>query len=71
MDREGIPSALISTLISVAKNVGACRIILGAGVPHVVGNPELGPKGERALRKDIVERALLALATPVQSQRVF
>ncbi len=71
MDREGVPSALITTLISVAKNVGANRIVPGAGVPHVTGNPDLDPAGERALRKGLVERALTALTTPLEGQRVF
>ena len=31
MDKEGVPAALITTLISVAKNVGANRIVPGAG----------------------------------------
>ena len=71
MDREGVPAALITTLISVAKNVGANRIVPGAGVPHVTGNPDLGPEGERALRAALVKRALTALTTPLEGQRVF
>jgi glycine reductase len=71
MDKEGVPAALITTLISVAKNVGANRIVPGAGVPHVTGNPGLGPADERALRAALVERALTALTTPLEGQRVF
>ena len=71
MDRAGVPAAPITTLTSVAKNVGANRIVPGAGVPHVTGNPDLGPAGERALRAALIERALTALTTPLEGQRVF
>jgi glycine reductase len=71
MDREGIPSVLLATLISVARNVGANRIVGGAGVPHVTGNPDLNPEEERAMRTELVERALLALTAPLEGQQVF
>lgn len=71
MDRAGIPAALIATLVSVARHVGANRIVPGAGVPHVVGNPDVSLEEERRLRRGLVERALLALAAPVEGPRVF
>lgn len=59
---------MITTLISVAKNVGANRIILGAGVPHVLGNPQLKPELEKNLRSNIVEEALNLLAAPTKNE---
>ena len=43
----------------------------GAGIPHVAGNPDLGPAEEKAFRRKLVERALLAVATHIEDQRVF
>lgn len=71
MDRAGIPAVVITTLISVARNVGANRIVPGAGVPHVVGDPQLKPDQEAGLRRELVERALEALATPIEEQSEF
>ena len=71
MDRAGIPAVVITTLISVARNVGANRIVPGTGVPHVVGDPQLEPAQETALRRKLVERALEALATPIEEQSEF
>lgn len=71
MEREGLPAALITTLTSVAQNVGANRIVTGAGIPHVVGNPDLDPVKEKEFRRSLVERGLRALATPLESQQVF
>jgi glycine reductase len=45
--------------------------VTGAGIPHVAGNPDLGPAEEKAFRRKLVERALLAVATDVEDQRVF
>ena len=39
--------------------------------PHPLGNPELSPEAEKALRRELVERALTALSTPVDEQTVF
>jgi glycine reductase len=58
-------------LTSVAQNTGANRIVTGAGIPHVVGNPELDPAKEKEFRRGLVERGLQALATPLEGQQVF
>ncbi len=71
MERAGLPAVLITTLPSVALNVGANRIVSGAGIPHVVGDPDLDLAEERKLRRSLVERALQALGTPIQGQSVL
>ena len=43
----------------------------GAGIPHVASNPDLAPAEEKAFRRKLVERALLAVTTDVEDQRVF
>jgi len=41
------------------------------GIPYPTGDPELSPEQERAWRRRLLERALLALATPVTEPTVF
>jgi glycine reductase complex component B subunit gamma len=41
------------------------------GIPYPAGDPELGPDGERAWRRQLLERALKALSTPVKGPTVF
>ena len=55
----------------VAVMVGANRIVPAAGIIHPLGNAELSPEDEKALRRRIVERALVALQTEVREPTVF
>ena len=55
----------------VAVMVGANRIVPAAGIIHPLGNAELSPEDEKALRRRIVERALAALQTEVVRPTVF
>jgi glycine reductase len=41
------------------------------GIPFPTGDPELGPDQERAWRRQLLERALHAVATPVTEPTVF
>ena len=49
----------------VAVMVGANRIVQAAGIIHPLGNADLSPEDEKALRRRIVEQALQALRTEV------
>jgi betaine reductase len=51
--------------------VGSNRIIPGCGIAYPVGNPDLDPKAEKALRRGIVEQALEALQTHLTEHKVF
>ena len=55
----------------VAVMVGANRVVSAAGIIHPLGNAELAPADEKALRRKIVERALEALRTEVVQPTVF
>jgi glycine reductase complex component B subunit gamma len=55
----------------VAVMVGANRIVAAAGIIHPLGNIDLSPADEKALRRRIVERALQALKTEVAQPTVF
>ena len=55
----------------VAVMVGTNRLVPAAGIIHPLGNAELSPEDEKALRRRIVERALVALQTEVAEPTVF
>jgi len=55
----------------VAVMVGANRVVPAAGIIHPLGNADLSPDEEKALRRRIVERALQALKTEVVQPTVF
>jgi betaine reductase len=71
LERAGIPTALLCNLVSIALRVGAPRIVPTRGIPYPTGDPELGADQERAWRRQLVERALTAVATPVTEPTVF
>ncbi len=71
MERAGIPTALLCNLVSIAVRVGAPRIVPTRGIPYPTGDPDLGPEQERAWRRQLVERALVAVATSVTEPTVF
>lgn len=59
------------TIVPISLSIGANRIVPTVSIPYPLGNPELSPKEEKALRRELVERALSALSTPVSGQTVF
>jgi hypothetical protein len=48
-------------MVPVAEMVGSTRIVTGVKIVNPMGNAELGPEAEKALRKDIALRALKIL----------
>jgi betaine reductase len=71
LESQGIPTAYITTLNSVAEAVGANRIVKGKAIPNVTGDPSLTPGKEREFRKALVLKALEALETEVDSPTTF
>jgi glycine reductase len=59
------------TITTVSLTVGANRILPTIAIPHPLGNPALSKEDEYALRRKLVERALKALETPVDGQKIF
>jgi glycine reductase len=70
-ERRGIPTAFISTIVPLAESIGPNRIIPGRAITHPLGDPTLSRDEERAVRRDLVRRALDALQTEIQTQTVF
>lgn len=66
-----MPVVHMCTVVPISLTVGANRIVPTIAIPHPLGNPSLDPKDEFHLRYKLVERALKALETPVDGQKVF
>ena len=71
IERAGIPVVHICTGTPISMTVGANRIVPVTAIPHPLGNPALGQEEEKKLRRGIVEKALEALTTEVDGQKVF
>lgn len=67
----GIPVVQIATIVPIMLTVGANRIVPGVAIPHPVGNLDLGPEGDRAVRRELVLRAFKAMETGIAEQTVF
>ena len=71
IEATGIPVVHICTIVPISLTVGANRIVPAIAIPHPLGNPNLTKEDEKKIRREIVEKALKALTTPVDSQTVF
>ena len=61
MERAGLPTAQICTMLPVAQMIGSNRIVPGNGIVHPTGDAERTPDEERRIRRRLVEEALVAL----------
>jgi betaine reductase len=61
IERAGIPAVLITALMPTAQMLRANRIVPGVGITNPVGDPRLSHDEEKALRRDILLKALVAL----------
>jgi glycine reductase len=71
IERAGIPVVHVCTVVPISLTVGANRIVPAVAIPHPLGNPKLSSDEEKALRRQLVEKALQALQTEVDGQTVF
>jgi glycine reductase len=62
---------VLCNLVSIAERVGASRIVPTRGIPYPAGDPSLAADEERAWRRELLLRALRAVATPVTGPTVF
>jgi len=51
--------------------VGSNRILLAQKIVSPMGNSALAPEDEMQLRRSLVEKALVAMQTEVEEQKVF
>ncbi len=71
IERAGIPVVHICTVVPISLTVGANRIVPAIAIPHPLGNPALSAEEEKAIRRKLVEKAIMALETEVDTQTVF
>jgi len=62
-----VPIAMISALYSVPVSLGVNRVIKGARIEHVCGNPALGSERDRAYRLQVVRTALQSLTRAIST----
>jgi glycine reductase len=58
-------------MTTLAKQMGAKRIINGVRIPHPCGDPEFPRDADMAIRREIVRCALEAIQTDVDGPTVF
>jgi len=71
LEKEGILTVHICTIVPISKTVGANRIIPAVAIPHPLGDPSKSKEQEKALRRKLVEKALEAMQTEVEGQTLF
>ncbi len=71
IEKEGIPTAFVTSMTLIGMQTKAGRVVSGVAVPHPCGDPTLPPEADRALRREIVECALQALQTNVSEPTIF
>jgi glycine reductase complex component B subunit gamma len=71
LERRGLPTAMISALPPVARELGANRVVRGVKIPHPCGDPTLEPEADRALRQRIVCAALDSLTHAIDRSTIF
>jgi hypothetical protein len=62
---------MISAIYGLALTTGANRVIRGARIEHVCGNPELEPDKDYEYGLRITRTALRAIETPVEEPSLF
>ena len=71
LERVGLPTAHVCSIIPISKTVGANRIVPAIAIPHPLGEPSKSATQELAIRTELLEKALRALEQDVQAQTVF
>ncbi|SHJ44319.1 selenoprotein B, glycine/betaine/sarcosine/D-proline reductase family [Clostridium amylolyticum] len=71
MERVGLPVVHMCTVTPISLTVGANRILPTIAIPHPLGNPALSHEEEYELRYKLVDKALKALETDVEGQKIF
>ena len=62
---------MISAIYNLALTTGANRVVRGARIEHVCGDPNLGPEKDYEYGMRIVRMALEAICIPVTEPTLF
>ncbi len=71
IERAGLTVVHCCSIVPISLTVGANRILPTIAIPHPFGDPGLPLTEEKRLRRQLVEKALVALQSPVSEQTVF
>lgn len=71
IESYGIPVVHVCTIVPISQTVGANRIVPAVAIPYPLGDITKTAEEDKAIRREIVEKALKALETPVSEQTVF
>ena len=71
LEKAGILTVHICTIVPISQTVGANRIVPAEAIPHPLGDPAKPEKEEKRLRRSLVEKALNALTTEIEDQTIF
>ena len=71
IERAGIPVVHVCTITPISMTVGANRIVPAIAIPHPLGDPKRSAEEEKDIRRNILDKALNALATEVEDQTIF
>ena len=71
LEKEGIPTAHITSMSPVAQSIGSCRIVHGIAITNPLSDVELPMAEQTKMRRNFVERALKAISTDISQQTFF
>lgn len=71
IERAGFPVVVMCNLLDVAKTVGSNRMVQTVSVPYPLGDPQLSPEEEWALRYHRVGVALDSLTDKITEPKVY
>ncbi len=71
IEKAGILTVHVCTIVPISQTVGANRIVPAVAIPHPLGDPTKSKNEEKRLRRALVEKALDALKTKIEDQKVF
>jgi glycine reductase len=70
-ERVGIPTAHVCSIVPISLTVGANRIVPSVAIPHPLGDPGRPREEEVNIRQRLLDAALTALETDIDTPHVF
>ena len=71
IERAGIAVVHVCTITPISMTVGANRIVPAVAIPYPLGDPKMPHDEEVVLRRQIMDKALVALQTEITEQTIF
>jgi glycine/betaine/sarcosine/D-proline reductase family selenoprotein B len=71
IEKSGITIVQMANIVSIAKTIGANRIVPTVSIPYPLGDPNLTEKQQLKLRKHRVGVALDSLVTEIEEPTIF